>query len=97
MTGIRSSTSSSDGWRRWTTNNVEVTVPSGDRRRDPRHDLPVCQGHPEAAFARGAAPITLIHGEMLIDLLIEHGVGVKKRTIELLEVDTETFTPKAET
>ena len=53
-------------------------------------------GAKEAAFARGAAPITLIDGDMLIDLLIEHGVGVKKRKIELLEVDVETFTPRAE-
>ena len=51
------------------------------------------KGTQDAAFARGAAPITLIHGEKLIDLLIEHGVGVNKRKIELLEVDAETFTP----
>ena len=54
-------------------------------------------GAKEAAFARGAAPITLIDGDMLIDLLIEHGVGVKKRKIELLEVDVETFTPQSGT
>ena len=55
------------------------------------------KGTQDAAFARGAAPITLIHGEKLIDLLIEHGVGVNKRKIELLEVDAETFTPRAKT
>ena len=49
------------------------------------------KGTLEAAFATGAAPITLIDGEKLIDLLIEHGIGVRKRTIALLEVDTEAF------
>ena len=33
----------------------------------------------------------------VVSQLIKHGVGVKKRTIELLEVDAETFTSKAET
>ena len=46
-------------------------------------------GTQEAAFATGAAPITLIDGDKLVDLLIEHGIGVRKRTIELLEVDAE--------
>ena len=47
------------------------------------------KGTQEAAFATGAAPITLIDGDKLIDLLIEHGIGIRKRTIELLEVDAE--------
>ena len=46
------------------------------------------KGTQAAAFATGTAPITLIDGDKLIDLLIEHGIGVHKRTIELLEVDT---------
>ena len=49
------------------------------------------KGTREAAFATGAAPITLIDGDKLIDLLIEHGIGVRKRTIELLEVDAEAL------
>ena len=49
------------------------------------------KGAQEAAFATGAAPITLVDGEKLVDLLIEHGIGVRKRTIELLEVDTDTL------
>ena len=49
------------------------------------------QGTQKAAFATGAAPITLIDGEKLIDLLIEHGIGVRKRTVELLGVDAEAF------
>ena len=45
-----------------------------------------------AAFATGAAPITLIDGDKLVDLLVEHGIGVRKRTVELLEVDADAFT-----
>ncbi len=45
----------------------------------------------EAAFATGAAPITLIDGDKLIDMLIEHDIGVRKRTIEILEVDPSAF------
>jgi restriction system protein len=49
------------------------------------------KGTLDAAFATGAAPITLIDGDKLIDMLIEYGVGVRKRTIELLEVDPTAF------
>jgi restriction system protein len=49
------------------------------------------KGTQEAAFATGAAPITLIDGEKLIDMLIEHGIGVRKRTVEMLEVDPSAF------
>ena len=50
------------------------------------------KGTQEAAFAAGVAPITLIDGDKLVDLLIEHEIGVSKRTIALLELDTEAFT-----
>ncbi|MEZ4226981.1 MAG: restriction endonuclease [Polyangiaceae bacterium] len=49
------------------------------------------KGTEEAAFAGGAAPITLIDGDKLIDLLIEHGIGVRKRTLEVLAVDADVF------
>lgn len=49
------------------------------------------RGTVEAAFERGAAPITLIDGERLIDLLIEHRVGVDKKVIEVLELDAGAF------
>ena len=49
------------------------------------------KGTQEAAFAGGAAPITLIDGEKLIDLLIQHGIGVRKKTVEVLEVVAEDF------
>ena len=47
------------------------------------------KGAVEAAFAQGAAPITLIDGDRLIDLLIEHGIGVRTRAIEVLTFDPE--------
>ena len=47
------------------------------------------KGTKGAAFAPGVAPITLIDGDKLVDLLIEHGIGVRKRPIELLEVDPD--------
>ena len=47
------------------------------------------RGTKEAAFAQGAAPITLIDGKKLIDLLIEHDLGVRKHAIEVLSVDLE--------
>lgn len=49
------------------------------------------KGTEEAAFSGGAAPITLIDGEKLIDLLIDHGIGVRKRTLEVLAVDPDAF------
>ena len=49
------------------------------------------KGTREAAFEPGAAPITLINGEKLIDLLIEHRIGVHKKTVELLEIDPRAF------
>ena len=48
-------------------------------------------GTEQAAFATGVAPITLIDGEKLIDLLMEHAIGVRKRSIEMLEFDPEAF------
>ena len=49
------------------------------------------KGTTEAAFEPGAAPITLINGERLIDLLMEHGIGVKKKVLESWEVDADAF------
>lgn len=54
------------------------------------------KGTEEAAFASGAAPITLIDGDKLIDLLIEHGIGVRKRTFEVLAVDPDAFSDLVE-
>lgn len=54
------------------------------------------QGARDAAFEAGAAPITLIDGEKLLDLLIEHGIGVRTRTVEVLELDLADLVPAAE-
>lgn len=45
------------------------------------------KGTEQAAFEIGAAPITLIDGERLLDLLIEYGIGIKKRQVEYFEFD----------
>jgi restriction system protein len=45
----------------------------------------------EAAVFPGAAPITLIDGEKLLDLLIEHQIGIRHRPITLYEMDEEFF------
>ena len=47
------------------------------------------KGVEEAAFERGAAPITLIDGEKLLDLLIEYEIGVAKRQVEYWEFAAE--------
>jgi len=52
---------------------------------------PVLQSVGEDAFEMGAAPITLINGDTLIDLLIQHGIGLKKKAIEYFEVDEKVF------
>lgn len=48
-------------------------------------------GTQKAAFEPGAAPITLIDGEKLVELLAKHEVGVKKRKIEVWELDESAF------
>ena len=53
-------------------------------------------GTQEAAFATSDTPITLFYGEELVDLLIEHGISIRKRTIQLLEVNVEAFAPEEE-
>ncbi|RJO66198.1 MAG: restriction endonuclease [Myxococcales bacterium] len=45
----------------------------------------------EAALFPNAAPITLINGDELIRMLVEHGIGVKKTQLELEEVDETYF------
>lgn len=44
-------------------------------------------GAKNAALEQGVAPITLIDGEKLLDLLIEYGIGVSKKTVEYYEFD----------
>jgi restriction system protein len=51
----------------------------------------ISKGCKEFALFPGAAPITLIDGNKLIELLIEHKIGVRVRPIDMIEVDQELF------
>lgn len=48
-------------------------------------------GARDAALERGAPPITLIDGSKLIELLIQYRLGIRKQSIELLELDIESL------
>lgn len=52
------------------------------------------KGCNDFAFYPGAAPITLIDGEGLLDLLIEHQIGIFRQPKEVLEIDENYFTAK---
>ena len=45
----------------------------------------------DSAFVPGAAPITLIDGKRLLDLLIEHDIGIRRLEIRILEYDGESL------
>jgi restriction system protein len=47
------------------------------------------KGAQEAAFERGVAPITLIDGEKLLDLLMTYQIGVSKKSVEYYEFSRE--------
>lgn len=49
------------------------------------------KGAQEAAFERGAPPITLIDGEKMLELLIENGIGIKKTPVQYYEFTPETL------
>jgi restriction system protein len=49
------------------------------------------KGTVQAAFEPGAAPITLIDGETLVDLLLNNHIGVRPREVVLLELDPSAF------
>lgn len=50
-------------------------------------------GCAEAALYPGAAPITLIDGDRLIELLVEHEIAVTRREAHLTDIDEEYFSP----
>jgi restriction system protein len=54
------------------------------------------QGCIDAALFAGAAPIGLIDGEKLLDMLMKYDIGVKRRPIDLYELDEEYFTASVE-
>ena len=49
------------------------------------------KGTKDAAFESGAAPITLINGQKLIELLVEYELGVRKKTIEIWDLDLQSL------
>ena len=55
------------------------------------------KGCTEVATFAGAAPLTLIDGNRLIELMIEHSVGISKEPVDLLEISELTdATPEEE-
>ncbi len=52
------------------------------------------KGAQEGALYLGAAPITLIDGKRLLDLCIKHEVGIKRRPVEIYEIDEAFFAGK---
>ena len=50
------------------------------------------KGCQDAAIFPGAAPITLIDGDKLIELLFKHSVGVREKKQTLIEIDESYFT-----
>jgi restriction system protein len=54
------------------------------------------KGCTEAALFPGAAPVGLINGEKLLELLVEHGIGIGGRPATLYELDETYFEVPAE-
>ncbi len=54
------------------------------------------KGCTEAALFPGAAPVGLINGKKLLELLVEHGIGIQKRLATLYELDESYFQASTE-
>lgn len=52
------------------------------------------KGAQEGALFVGAAPITLIDGKRLMDLCMKHQVGIRRRPVEIYEIDEAFFAEK---
>jgi len=52
------------------------------------------QGAKDGALHPGVAPITLIDGKRLLDLCVKHEVGLKRRPVEIYEIDEGFFSEK---
>lgn len=48
----------------------------------------------QSALFPGAAPITLIDGERLLELVVKHQVGVRRKPVDLLEINEAFFSEK---
>ena len=55
------------------------------------------KGAKEAAFEKGAAPLTLINGAKLVDLLIKNGIGITKKVASYYLVDEKYFNEEENT
>lgn len=86
--------------KRHTTSNI--TRPTLDALRGCLHRFDAFQGTiitlsdfakgaKDAAFEKGAAPLTLINGDKLIELLIKNGVGINKKVATYYVVDEKYF------
>ena len=49
------------------------------------------EGAVRSAAQTGVVPIRLIDGAMLVDVMIRHGLGVRKRAVEVLSIDLEAL------
>ena len=54
------------------------------------------RGTREAATEVGVTPITLIDGLQLVKLLTENGIGIRKKSIEIWELDPSAFSGEGE-
>lgn len=48
-------------------------------------------GATEASFKKGAAPIILLNGRAIVDLMVQKGLGVEIKPISLYEIDENIF------
>ena len=46
----------------------------------------------EQSFRPGAVPIVMIDGERIVDLMVQHHIGVQTRPITIMEIDRDFFT-----
>lgn len=56
---------------------------------------PFARGVEESALFPGAAPITLIDGDRLLELVVKHQIGVRRKPVDLLEVDEAFFAERS--
>ncbi|WP_196780274.1 restriction endonuclease [Oceaniradius stylonematis] len=56
---------------------------------------PFARGVEESALFPGAAPITLIDGDRLLELVVKHQIGVRRKPVDLLEVDEAFFADRS--
>lgn len=48
-------------------------------------------GATEASLKKGAVPIILLNGQVIVDLMIQKGLGVERKPIYLYEIDEKIF------